>query len=88
MVRVSALGVVGLGFTPQPLHTKGGKNGTGSSIADAHNKRVVPGRYKKAGTAGILLRIFEPRSEKTGLRGFRPGLTQTGVYSHIRWLED
>ena len=31
--------------------------------------------------------IFEPRSEKTGLRGFRPGLTQTGLYSHRRWLE-
>ena len=31
--------------------------------------------------------IFEPRSEKTGLRGFRPGLTQTRLYSHSRWLE-
>ena len=30
---------------------------------------------------------FEPRYEKTGLRGFRPGLTQTGLYNHIRWLE-
>ena len=30
---------------------------------------------------------IEPRSEKTGLRGFRPGLTQTGLYSHRRWLE-
>ena len=26
--------------------------------------------------------LIEPRSEKTGLRGFRPGLTQTGLYSH------
>ena len=26
-------------------------------------------------------------SEKTGLRGFRPGPTQTGLYSHRRWLE-
>ena len=26
-------------------------------------------------------------SEKTGLRGFRPGPTQTGLYSFIRWLE-
>ena len=24
---------------------------------------------------------------KTDLRGFRPGLTQTGLYSHRRWLE-
>ena len=37
-----------------------------------------------AGTAGT---IYEPRSEKTGLRGFRPGPTQTGLYSHRRWLE-
>ena len=28
-----------------------------------------------------------PRSEKTGLRGFRPGPTQTGLYSHRRQLE-
>ena len=28
---------------------------------------------------------FEPL-EKTGLRGFRPSLTQTGLYSHRRWL--
>ena len=26
----------------------------------------------------------EPRREKTGLRGFRPGLTQTWLYSHRR----
>ena len=30
---------------------------------------------------------IEPRREKTGLRGFRPGPTQTGLYSHRRWLE-
>ena len=30
---------------------------------------------------------YEPRSEKTGLRGFRPGPTQTGLYSSRRWLE-
>ena len=29
---------------------------------------------------------IEPRSEKTGLRGFRPGLTQTGLYSNRRGL--
>ena len=29
----------------------------------------------------------EPRCEKTGLRGFRPGLTQTWLYSHRKWLE-
>ena len=31
--------------------------------------------------------IFEPRREKTGFRGFRPGPTQTGLYGHRRWLE-
>ena len=30
---------------------------------------------------------YEPRSEKTGLRGFRPGPTQTELHSHRRWLE-
>ena len=29
----------------------------------------------------------EPRCEKTGLWGFRPGLTQTRQYNHRRWLE-
>ena len=30
---------------------------------------------------------YEPRCEKTGLREFRLGPTQTGLYSHKRWLE-
>ena len=30
---------------------------------------------------------YEPRCEKTGLQGFRPGPKQTGLYSHRRWLE-
>ena len=34
----------------------------------------------------ILLQI-EPRREKTGLRGFRPGPTQTGLYSLRKELE-
>ena len=33
------------------------------------------------------IREYEPRSEKTGLRGFRPGPTQTGLYNYTRWLE-
>ena len=35
----------------------------------------------------LRLTAFEPRCEKTVLRGFRPGPTQTGLYSHRRWLE-
>ena len=33
------------------------------------------------------IRQNEPRCEKTGLRGFRPGPTQTRLYNHTRWLE-
>ena len=28
-----------------------------------------------------------PRCEKTGLRGFRPGLTHTRLYNYRSWLE-
>ena len=56
VVRASASGAIGRGFAPRPRHTKGGKNDTGSSLADARNKRVVPGRYKKAG--GYLLLVM------------------------------
>ena len=56
VVRASASGVVGHRFGLGPSHTKGGKNGTGSSLADSRNKRVVPGRYKKAG--GYLLFVM------------------------------
>ena len=31
--------------------------------------------------------VNEPRCEKTGLRCFRPGPTQTGLYSHRRRLQ-
>ena len=31
--------------------------------------------------------IFEPQREKTSLPGFRPGLTQTDLYSHRKELE-
>ena len=34
-----------------------------------------------------LVERNEPCSEKTGLRGFRPGPTQIGLYGHRRWLE-
>ena len=30
---------------------------------------------------------FEPRCEKTSLRGFRPSPTQTRLHNHRRWLE-
>ena len=31
--------------------------------------------------------LYEPRCEKTGLRGFRPGPTQIRLHSDRRWLE-
>ena len=31
--------------------------------------------------------LNEPRSEKTGHLGFRPGPTQIRLYSHRRWLD-
>ena len=31
--------------------------------------------------------LIEPRREKTGLRGFRPGPTQTGLYKLRKELE-
>ena len=40
-----------------------------------------------SGQGAGMLKIFEPRFEKTGLRGFRPGLTQNGLYNHTRCLE-
>ena len=49
----------------------------------------VGGLHKKNVLQQICLyprasHIIEPRSEKTGLRGFRPGLTQTELYNHTR----
>ena len=35
----------------------------------------------------IIPDINEPRCEKTGIQGFRAGLTQTWLCSHRRWLE-
>ena len=55
VVRASASGSEGRGFAPRPRHTKGVKNGTGSSLADARNKRVVLGRYKNAGRYLLLV---------------------------------
>ena len=39
VVRASASGEVDRGFVPRQRHTLGDKNGTGSSLADARNKK-------------------------------------------------
>ena len=35
----------------------------------------------------LSIHIYEPRCEKTDLRGFRPGPTQIRLYRHRRWQE-
>ena len=43
----------------------------------------VANMYQKC----CFVTLIEPRCEKTGLRGFRPGPTQTGLRSHRTWLK-
>ena len=43
--------------------------------------------YKKHLSVTFESTVYEARYEKTGLRGFRPGPTQTGLCSHRRCLE-
>ena len=47
------------------------------------DKKMKASTYKVVAS----LAAYEPRCEKTGLRDFRPGQTQTGLCSHRRWLE-
>ena len=42
---------------------------------------------KRLCKSGCIVELNEPRSEKNGLRGLRPGPIQTGLRSHRRWLE-
>ena len=55
VVRASASGSEGRGFALRPRHTKGVKNGTGNSLADARYKSVVLRRYKNAGRYLLLV---------------------------------
>ena len=63
---------------------------TGSSVGSV-NQYISP--YNNTVKAVLRDHLFmelssiEPRCEKTGLRGFRPGLTQTRLYNHRRWLK-
>ena len=52
-------------------------------ITEGQGKSNIAPTFSKRGYnyAGIK---YEPRSEKTSLWGFPPGLTQTGMYSHRR----
>ena len=57
------------------------RNIRGHNIAALNNKTVTECK-SECDKFGMFCGSFEPRSEKTGLRGFRPGPTQTGLCSH------
>ena len=53
---------------------------------------ILLGEKHRAGSckdrkANISVSTYEPRREKTGLRGFRSGPTQTGLYKLRKELE-
>ena len=48
---------------------------------------LMPGSIRQVGIVHHNLFIYEPRCEKTGLRGFQPGMTQTGLDNYRRWLK-
>ena len=52
---------------------------------DKSNLESVSQRCQAQGLAPE--KVSGPRGENTCLRGFRPGLTQTGLYNNRRWLE-
>ena len=54
---------------------------------DVHVMFLISGTKNNTFDVYTVSNSFEPRCEKTGLRGFRPGPTQTGLCSHRRWLE-
>ena len=55
-------------------------------ICTPTRSQLLSGRYQVLFAFDSKM-INEPVREKTGFRGFRPVLTQTGLYSHRRWLE-
>ena len=51
---------------------------------------LVPGNQPRSDVRGLPLEIsmtYEPVRERTNNFGFRPGLIQTELYKHRRWLE-
>ena len=53
----------------------------------SHDAAQIPKDADRMPNNKDRIDLFEPRCEKTGLRGFRPGPTLTGLYNHRRWLE-
>ena len=64
---------------------------TNGEATQENKSKVDDTRYKQHGPEkhrGLVCKRFEPvHAEKTNNLGFRPGPTQTGLYSHKRWLE-
>ena len=48
---------------------------------------IILRKYNAMQGRGEFHTLYEPRCEKTCLRGFRPGRTQTRLCNHTRWLE-
>ena len=56
-------------------------DGRADNAAYRHDRRADNAAYRHDRRADSLS-LYEPRCDKPGLRGFRPGLTQTDMYSH------
>ena len=81
-------------FKPSDHEEDDDESSRSSSKKDEDTNYLLPGNKPSCKHAHVInLRppgtplLYEPRSEKTRLRGFRPGPTQTGLYRHRRWLE-
>ena len=65
----------------RPVFSRRGSNDTIQTL-----QIIIPFHFKKkieitgALNSRYKSTLYEPRREKTGLRGFRPGPTQTGLY--------
>ena len=57
------------------------------NITIGQGQTTPVGRFFYFNIELLSLWSFEPRCEKTGIRGFRPGPTQIGLCSHRRQLE-
>ena len=54
-------------------------------LEEQQSKKTL--KRKRVGQTALFRITNEPRREKTGLRGVRPGPTQINLYGHRRWIE-
>ena len=70
-------------LTDEPPHEK-----TNNSHRQKQRHRSASDLFGNHNVGFLMRRLTnEPRREKTGLRGFRPGPTQTGLYKLRKELE-